>query len=123
MKIYTYKQCSTCRKATKWLNEKGIEFEEIAIRENPPTIDELADMLEVYEGEVKRLFNTSGVDYRALAIKDKLPQMNQKEILALLHSNGNLVKRPFLLTDTFKTVGFKETVWSEGFEMIYKTSH
>jgi len=111
MKIYTYAKCSTCRKATKWLEEKGISFKEIPIRENPPSKAELKKMLGYYDGEIRRLFNVSGMDYRSMGLKDKLPQMSEKESIELLNSNGNLVKRPFLLTGDTGLVGFKEEEW------------
>lgn len=115
MKIYTYTKCSTCRKATKWLNEKNIDFEEIAIRETPPSVGELWQMLK-FVGEIKKLFNTSGMDYRALGMKDKLPSMTEAEAVELLASNGNLIKRPFLIHSENGMVGFKEEVWAEFFE-------
>ena len=111
MKIYTYAKCSTCRKATKWLEEKGISFKEIPIRETPPSKAELKKMLGYYDGEIRRLFNVSGMDYRSMGLKDKLPQMSEKESIELLNSNGNLVKRPFLLTGDTGLVGFKEEEW------------
>lgn len=110
MKIYTYKSCDSCRKATKWLKAQGLEFEEHPIRETPPTIEELQAMLEEKK-QLKLLFNTSGRDYRAMALKDKLPAMSTPEAIELLHSNGNLIKRPFLLSEDFKSVGFKEAEW------------
>ena len=110
MKIYTYSKCSTCRKATKWLKEQNIAFEELPIRETPPGVDELRNMLE-YVGDLKKLFNTSGMDYRALGMKDKLPSMTAEEALELLASNGNLIKRPFLIDKDKGTTGFKEDVW------------
>ncbi len=110
MKIYTYKNCDSCRKATKWLKAHGVEFEELPIRETPPSVEELQQMLEA-KGELKLLFNTSGRDYRAMALKDKLPAMSKDEAIQLLQSNGNLIKRPFLLSDKFKSVGFKEVEW------------
>ncbi len=113
MKIYTYKNCSTCRKAAKWLRENGIEdFQEIPIRETPPSVKELKSMLEFLSGDMRRLFNTSGGDYRELGLKDRLPGMPEKEALALLASNGNLIKRPFLMTKEKGLVGFKEQEWS-----------
>lgn len=111
IKIYTYKKCSTCRNATKWLNKKGLLFEELPIRETPPEKKELETMLEAYDGELRPLFNTSGRDYRALALKDKIPTMSKQEAFKLLTENGNLVKRPFLLSDSFKAVGFKSSTW------------
>ena len=114
MKVYTYKKCSTCRKATKWLKDRGLEFEEIAIRETPPSVPELEAMLEAYDGQLRKLFNTSGQDYRALNLKEKLPSMSDAEALELLSRNGNLVKRPFLLRDDdWGLVGFKEEDWAQ----------
>ena len=113
IKVYTYKKCSTCRKATQWLSSQGLEFDERAIRETPPTKKELEIMLKAYDGEIRRLFNTSGMDYRALSLKDKLPTMSKKEAFQLLSENGNLVKRPFLLSDSLNAVGFKEADWAD----------
>lgn len=114
MTIYTYKNCGTCRKAVKWLKEKEISFSEIPIRETPPSMDELRTMLAAYDGELRRLFNTSGLDYRALNLKDKLAEMSEDEALKLLNQNGNLVKRPFLLDEknALALVGFKEEEWA-----------
>jgi len=113
MKIHTYAKCDTCRKAVKWLRENGLVFEEIPIRETPPSPDELQRMLACYDGELRRLFNTSG--YRitgALGIKDRLPSLSTDEALALLAANGNLVKRPFLLNGDRSLVGFREEEWA-----------
>lgn len=110
-KIYTYKNCDTCKKATSFLKNNGVEFTEIAIRETPPSIEELNIMLKNYNGNIQKLFNTSGVDYRALDLKNKLKTLSIDESLALLNSNGNLVKRPFFLNDETSVVGFKETDW------------
>jgi arsenate reductase len=115
MKIYTYKKCSTCRKATKWLAAQNLAFEELPIRETPPGVDELRKMLE-YVGDLKKLFNTSGQDYRALGMKDKLPSMTEEDAFELLASNGNLIKRPFLIDGDKGTVGFKEDVWKSFFK-------
>lgn len=109
--VYTYKNCSTCRKAIKLLRERRMPFEEKPIRENPPTPDELRQMLEAYGGEIRRLFNTSGLEYRAQKMKDVLPSMSTEEAIALLAGNGNLVKRPFLLTGTGGAAGFDEAEW------------
>ncbi|MGB0745034.1 MAG: arsenate reductase family protein [Opitutales bacterium] len=111
MKVYTYKNCSTCRKATKWLEAKGLEFEELPIRETPPSKAELKVMLAHYDGDLRRLFNTSGGDYRELGLKDTLPSMSEAEAFELLCKRGNLVKRPFLLGDGFGLAGFKEGDW------------
>ena len=112
MKLYQYPKCSTCRKATKFLNEKGIEFDSIDITEQPPTKLELQAMLNSYEGELRKLFNTSGVQYRELKMKDKLPEMSVEDALELLAGNGKLIKRPFLLNSNDKgIVGFKDADW------------
>ncbi len=113
MKIYTYKNCDTCRKALKWLDAQGMDYVQIAIRESPSTVEELQSMLAAYQGEMLKLFNTSGRDYQALKLKDSLPKMKLPEALKLLSGNGNLIKRPFLLSETTNLVGFKEKEWSE----------
>ena len=113
MKIYEYKNCSSCRNAIKYLDSKAIAYERKAIRETPPTITELEQMLKHYKGDLKRLFNTSGQDYRSLNMKDKLPSMSEVDALKLLSKNGNLVKRPFVLTDDAGVVGFKNDEWQE----------
>lgn len=111
--VYTYANCSTCRDATKWLNARGIKFAEHPIRETPPTVAELKSMLAAKDGNLRAIMNTSGMDYRALGLKDKLPTMSQDEVLKLLTKSGNLVKRPFVIdssADIFLT-GFKEPEW------------
>lgn len=113
MKIYTYKNCGSCKKATKWLKEQGIGFEELPIRETPPSIDELKQMLAYQNGELKKLFNTAGGDYRELDMKTKLPAMSDGDALKLLSTRGNLVKRPFVLGGGFGLVGFKEAEWAK----------
>lgn len=113
LKIYGYKKCGTCRKALKWLEAHGVAYSEIAIRERPPAKAELRRMLGYMDGDLKRLFNVSGGDYRALNLKEKVPKMSENEAIDLLNGNGNLVKRPFLLTAGGGTVGFKEGVWQE----------
>lgn len=112
LKIYTYKKCSTCRKATKFLDAKGITYEEHPIRETPPPPAELAHMLKAYEGKMTRLFNTSSQDYRDAGLKDALPTLSQDDAFARLQENGNLVKRPFLLGENLALVGFKEAEWA-----------
>lgn len=112
MKIYTYKNCGSCKKATKWLNEKGVEFDELPIRETPPSMEEFEQMLAYQSGELKKLFNTAGGDYRELDMKTKLPSLSVDEAFALLASRGNLVKRPFVLGGGFGLVGFKEAEWA-----------
>lgn len=108
MKFYQYPKCSTCVKARKYLESKLIEAYTVNIAEQAPTLDELELMLASYEGNVRKLFNTSGMQYRELNMKERLPTMSSGEALALLASNGMLVKRPFLLNDGKGIVGFKE---------------
>ena len=112
MKLYTYKNCGTCRKAVKYLESRGLEIEAIPIRDQPPSKAELKKMLKIYHGELKKLFNTSGQDYRALDMKNRLPSMSADEAIELLSQNGNLIKRPFLLTDSSGTVGYRESDWN-----------
>ena len=115
MKVYTYKNCDSCRKATKWLSEQDIAFEQVAIRDTPPSVAELRQMLGYQAGDLRKLFNTAGGDYRELKMKDKLPTMATDDALELLASRGNLVKRPFLLADGFGLVGFKPADWAQAF--------
>jgi len=111
LKIYTLANCDTCRKAVKWLRAQGISFEERAIRETPPTQAELKAMLAAYPGELRRLFNTSGSDYREQKLGEKLPALSEAAALALLAGNGNVVKRPFLIGGGVALVGFDEAGW------------
>ena len=113
--VYTYANCDTCRRAVKWLIGRGIAFAEKPIRETPPTLAELHGMLAAHRGELRRLFNTSGRDYREQKLGEKLPEMTAPEAVALLASNGNLVKRPFLIGPGVALTGFDEQVWSAAF--------
>lgn len=115
LKLYTYKNCGTCKKALKWLDAQGVAYDNHPIRETPPKVADLKTMLAAMDGNIKKLFNTSGQDYKALNMKDKLPTLSEDEALAMLAENGNLVKRPFVLGDGVATVGFKEDVWAELF--------
>ena len=111
LKVYTYANCDTCRRAVKWLRVHNLAFDERAIRETPPTAAELRTMLRAQGGEIRKLFNTSGRDYREKKLGEKLPAMSEAEALSLLGGNGNLVKRPFLLGDDVALVGFDEKAW------------
>lgn len=113
--VYFYSGCSTCRAAVAWLREHGIPFEERPIYERPPTLAELERMLSFHGGELRRLFNTSGLEYRALDLKTKLPGLSRAEALTLLAGNGRLVKRPFVLTDASGLLGFKPDAWAAAF--------
>lgn len=112
-KIYTLKTCDSCRKATKWLKENDIAFEELAIRDQPPGLQDLAGALEDLGEDIRKLFNTSGQDYRTLNLKEKLPTLSKKQALELLASNGNLIKRPFLITKNKTLVGFNPSIWQK----------
>ena len=114
--IYTLSNCSTCRDATKWLRARAVAFDEKAIRETPPTLAELRAMLAAYDERITRLFNTSGMEYRALGIAEKLPGLSTDEALKLLAGNGRLVKRPFLVGKGVAQVGFDAKRWAAALE-------
>jgi arsenate reductase len=111
IKMYEYAKCSTCRKAQKYLDAKGADYVLVPIRETPPSKAELKKMLGIV-GNIKKLFNVSGQDYRALGIKDKIEGMSEAQALDLLASNGNLIKRPFLLKGETGAVGFDPEEWN-----------
>lgn len=113
MKFICYKKCSTCQKAKKWLEEKGIVFEERPIKEENPTAEELKKWHEMSGLPLKKFFNTSGLVYKSMNLKDKLKDMTQEEQYELLATDGMLVKRPLLVGDDFVLVGFKEAEWEE----------
>ena len=113
MLIVEYPRCSTCRKAKKWLDEHNIEYEDRDIVKDNPQANELKQWYEKSELPLKRFFNTSGKIYRALKLKDKLPDMTEEEQLELLATDGMLVKRPIIITDDFVLTGFKEKEWEE----------
>ncbi len=106
-----YAKCGTCRKAKKWLEEKGIAYSERPIREENPTREELIAWRERSGLPVRKLFNTSGTLYKEMQLKDKLPSMSEEEMFDLLATDGMLVKRPILLTGQKVLVGFKEEEW------------
>ena len=111
MKLYQYPKCSTCRQAIKFLDESNIEYQSINIADKAPSKKELKLMLAAYDGELKKLFNTSGLVYREMKLKDKLANMSVSEAVDLLASNGMLIKRPFLLDGDNGIVGFKADQW------------
>ena len=108
-----YPKCSTCQKAKKWLSENQVEFEDRHIVEDNPSKEELKAWYEKSGLPLKRFFNTSGMKYKELKLKDKLPDMTEEEQLELLASDGMLVKRPVLVGDNFVLTGFKEKEWTE----------
>jgi len=113
LKVYLYDGCGTCRKAVRFLQENQVEFTPVPIREQPPGKAELKRMLKCLDGNLRRLFNTSGRDYKELKLSEKLPSMSPAEAIDLLSRNGNLVKRPFALLGSRGLVGFKEEQWRE----------
>ena len=113
MLFIEYPKCSTCKKAKKYLEEHGIEFEDRHIVEENPTKEELAEWIRISGKPVKKIFNTSGMKYRELGLKDKLPQMSEEKQIELLASDGMLVKRPLLIDGEMVLTGFKEAEWPE----------
>lgn len=111
LKFYEYSGCGTCKKARKFLEAHDVEFNAIPIREQPPSKAELKKMLKAYDGNIRRLFNTSGRDYKELKLSEKLPSMSDAEAIDLLAATGNLVKRPFVPAAGGGLVGFKEDEW------------
>lgn len=115
-KFYWYPKCGTCRKAKKWLDDHEVNYEEVHIVENPPTKEELARFVETSGLPLQKFFNTSGMKYRELGLKDKLKTMTDDEKLNLLASDGMLIKRPIVFDGKQATVGFKE----EEFASVWK---
>lgn len=113
MLFLEYPKCSTCKKAKKLLDEQGISYEDRHIIEDNPTVEELKDWHERSGLPLKRFFNTSGMKYRELGLKDKLPEMSEEEQYELLATDGMLVKRPLVVGDDFVLIGFKEALWKE----------
>ena len=113
MLFLQYPPCSTCQKAKKWLDEHGVVYTARHIKEDNPTADELRAWIAASGLPIKRFFNTSGLVYKNLGLKDKLPAMSEDEQIALLASDGMLVKRPLLVGNDFVLVGFKEAEWAE----------
>lgn len=111
MVFLQYPPCTTCKRAKKWLDEKDIPYENRHIKENNPSYEELKCWYERSGLPLKKFFNTSGLQYRALELKDKLPSMSEEEQLRLLASDGMLVKRPMLVTEHAVLVGFKPEQW------------
>ncbi|MBU8906622.1 arsenate reductase family protein [Desertibacillus haloalkaliphilus] len=114
--FYWYPKCGTCRKAKKWFEDNGVEFNEVHIVDEPPTREQLQDLYEKSGLELKKFFNTSGKKYRELGLKDKVKTAPEDELLDLLASDGMLIKRPIVTDGEHVTVGFKE----EQFEQQWK---
>lgn len=113
LKFICYPKCTTCQKAKKWLDDNKIEYELRDIKQENPTLKELNEWYNKSGLPLKKFFNTSGLLYKSLDLKNKLPGMTETEMLQLLSTDGMLVKRPILVADNFVLVGFKESEWNE----------
>ena len=113
MLFLQYPPCSTCQKAKKWLDDHGVDYTPRHIKEENPTFEELSEWLHRSGLPVKRFFNTSGLLYKSMGLKDRLSTMTEEEQLRLLATDGMLVKRPLVITDTAVLVGFREKEWEE----------
>ena len=113
IKFICYPKCTTCQKAQKWLNDNNIPYELRDIMLDNPTLTELTEWCNASGLPLKKFFNTSGLLYKSLDLKNKLPSMSDTEMLSLLSTDGMLVKRPLLIGDNFVLVGFRESEWSE----------
>ena len=115
-----YQKCSTCQKAKKWIDENKIEYEERHIIEQNPTEKELTKWIKQSGLEIKKFFNTSGMKYKELNLKEKLLNIKDEEKIHILSTDGMLVKRPLLITNKYILVGFKEKEWNEKLKGIEK---
>ena len=113
IKFICYPKCTTCQKAKKWLDDNNIEYELRDIKLDNPTSEELSEWYKKSALPLKKFFNTSGLLYKSMELKSKLPMMTDDEMITLLASDGMLVKRPLLIGDGFVLVGFKESEWAE----------
>ena len=113
LKFICYPKCTTCQKAKKYLDEKGVEYEMRDIKSENPSFEELKEWYALSGLPLKKFFNTSGLLYKSMALKDKLPSMSEEEMLELLATDGMLVKRPLLVGEDFVLTGFKEKDWAE----------
>lgn len=113
IKFICYPKCTTCQKAKKWLDDKKQQYELRDIKTDNPTFEELTDWYNKSGLPIKKFFNTSGLLYKSLDLKNKLPEMSEEEMLKLLATDGMLVKRPLLIGDDFVLTGFKEPEWAD----------
>jgi len=113
MQFICYSKCGTCKKAEKWLDEKGIKYEKRDIKEDNPSAEELERFTALSALPLKKLFNTSGLLYKSMELKDKLPDMSDEDKIQLLSTDGMLVKRPILVLENKVLVGFKEEEWEK----------
>ena len=116
IKFICYPKCTTCQKAKKWLDDNKIEYELRDIKEDNPSLDELTTWYKMSGLPLKKFFNTSGLLYKSMELKDKLPAMSEDEQLKLLATDGMLVKRPLVIGEDFILVGFKEIEWVANFK-------
>ena len=117
LKFICYPKCTTCQKAKKWLDDHGIEYSLRDIKTDNPSADELTRWYSKSGLPLKKFFNTSGLLYKSMELKDKLPGMSEEEMLQLLASDGMRVKRPLLISDDFVLIGFKETDWTDALSL------
>ena len=113
IKYICYPKCTTCQKAKKWLDDNKIKYELRDIKEDNPSFEELTTWYKMSGLPLKKFFNTSGLLYKSMELKDKLPTMSEEEQLKLLATDGMLVKRPLVISEDFVLVGFKVSEWSE----------
>ena len=113
IKFICYPKCTTCQKAKKWLDDNKIDYELRDIKLDNPTLEELTDWYKKSGLPIKKFFNTSGLLYKSLDLKNKLPEMTEDDMLNLLSTDGMLVKRPLLIKEDLVLVGFKEIEWKE----------
>ena len=113
MLFVEYPKCTTCQRAKKFLDDRGVSYTDRHIKEDNPTAEELRTWRQASGLPLKKFFNTSGLQYKALGLKDKLPAMSEEEQLALLATDGMLVKRPILVGDGFVLVGFRQAEWEQ----------
>ena len=113
IKFICYSRCTTCQRAKKWLDDNKIEYKLRDIKEDNPSFEELSDWYKMSGLPLKKFFNTSGLLYKTMELKDKLPNMSEEEQLRLLATDGMLVKRPLVIGEDFVLVGFKESEWNE----------
>lgn len=113
LKFICYPKCTTCQKAKKWLDDNNVKYELRDIKTDNPTLEELTNWYKISGLPLKKFFNTSGLLYKSLDLKNKLPQMSEEEQLKLLSTDGMLVKRPLLIGENFVFAGFKEKDWEK----------
>lgn len=113
MLFLEYPKCTTCKKAKRWLDEHGVSYEDRDIKLENPSADEMKHFHQLSGMPLKKFFNTSGILYKEMQLKDKLPTMTEEEQYELLATDGMLVKRPLVVGDDFVLIGFKEDVWAE----------